>query len=74
MRTRLDELWKFIEEYLEIDYGYLPVSDMNDTDDSHVDEYIQEIKNDFTLMRENGVLKTDTIQMSIDILRKLDKI
>ena len=71
---RLQTLWNYIEEYLEIDYGYLPEKDMNDKDDSCVDEYIQEIKDDFEKMRENGQIKLDAIQTSIDILKKLDDI
>ncbi len=74
MKTRLQTLWDFIEEHLEVDYGYLPKNDMNDKDDSRVDEYIQGIKDDFQEMREDGQIKKDSTQMSIDILKKLDDI
>lgn len=74
MKPRLDKLWEFINEHLEVDYGYLPKLPMDDKDDAHVDEYIQEIKDGFKDMRENGSIKEAYIQESIDILKKLDDI
>ncbi len=74
MRPRLDKLWEFIDEHLEVDYGYLPKSPMDDKDDTRVDEYLQEIKDDFEQMRENGSIEEESIQDSIDILKKLDEI
>jgi len=74
MTKRLKNLWNFIDEYLEVDYGYLPKSPMDDKDDDRVNEYIQEIKDDFQKMRENGSLIRESIQESIDILRGLDDI
>lgn len=56
LKTRLETLWNFIDVYLEVDYGYLPKTQMDDKDESCVDEYIQEIKDDFKKMRERGVL------------------
>lgn len=72
MKSRLDKLWEFINDYLEVDYGYLPKSHMDD--DTCVDEYIQEIKDDFEKMREKGWIKKESIQESIDILKRLDDI
>ena len=74
MQPRLDKLWKFIDEHLEVDYGYLPKSPMDDKDDTRVDEYIQEIKDDFKVMRDNGLIKEKSIRESIDILKKLTDI
>ncbi len=74
MTGRLKKLWKFIDEKLEIDYGYLPKSHMDDKDDSCVDEYIQEIKDDFEKMREKGQIDENTMEDSINILKALDKI
>ena len=67
MTKRLKDLWNFIDEHLEIDYGYVPKSHMDDKDDARVDEYIQEIKDDFQKMRENGSLVRESIQESVDI-------
>lgn len=74
MTKRLQALWNFINEHLEVDYGYLPKSHMDDKDDSRVDEYIQEIKDDFKEMRERGVINTSSINDSIDVLKGLDDI
>ena len=74
MTSRLKELWKFIDEKLEVDYGYLPKLHMDDKDDSCVDEYIQEIKDDFEKMREKGQIDENTMEDSINILKALDKI
>lgn len=74
LKTRLETLWDFIDENLEVDYGYLPKSDMDDEDDSRVDEYIREIKNDFKSMRESGVIKPSSINDSINVLKELDDI
>ncbi|NOR54794.1 MAG: hypothetical protein GQ531_01155 [Sulfurovum sp.] len=74
MKPRLDKLWEYINEYLEVDYGYLPKSHMDDKDDSRVDEYIQKIKVDFERMREKDCIKEESIQESIDILKGLDDI
>ena len=74
MAKRLKNLWNFIEEHLEVDYGYLPKSPMDDKDDSRVDEYIQEIKDDFQKMREKGWIKEESMQDSINILKGLDDI
>jgi len=74
MLTRLEKLWKYIDEHLEVDYGYLPKSHMEDEDDSRVDEYIEEIKNDFKRMRERGVIKPSSINDSIGVLKGLDDI
>lgn len=74
LKSRLEALWSFIDEHLEVDYGYLPESNMNDKDDSRVDEYIQEIKDDFEKMREKGWIKKESIEDSIDILKRLDDI
>lgn len=74
LRTRLETLWDYINVHLEVDYAYLPKSHMDDEDDSSVDEYIQEIKNDFKSMRERGVIKPSSINESIDVLKGLDKI
>ena len=74
MTKRLKKLWNFIHDNLEVDYGYLPKSHMDDNDDSRVDEYIQEIKYDFKKMRERGCIKEEFIQESIDILKGLDDI
>lgn len=72
LKTRLETLWTFIDEHLEVDYGYLPKSYMDD--DSRVDEYIQEIKNDFKRMRERGVIRPSFVNESIDVLKGLDNI
>jgi len=74
MKPRLDKLWELSNEHSEVDYGYLPVSHMNDKDDSRVDEYIQEIKDDFEKMRDKNFLKEESIQESIDVLKVLDSI
>lgn len=74
LESRLETLWNFIDEHLEVDYGYLPKSRMDDKDDSRVDVYIQEIKDDFRKMRERGELNRDSIQECIKILKDLDKI
>ena len=74
MKPRLNKLWEFIDEHLEVDYGYLPKSPMDDKDDFFVDEYIQEIKDDFERMRENGSIKSEALEESINILKKLDEI
>ena len=74
MTKRLKKLWTFINENLEVDYGYLPESHMDDNDDSRVDEYIQEIKDDFEKMREKGQIYEGVIEDSIDLLKGLDKI
>ena len=74
MTKRLKKLWEFIDEYLEVDYGYLPQSLMDDKDDSRVDEYIEEIKADFKEMRENGWIKEESMEDSINILKGLDDI
>ena len=74
LKTRLQTLWVFIDEHLEVDYGYLPVSHMDDKDDSRVDEYIQEIKDDFKEMRERGMIEASFIDDSIDVLKRLDDI
>ena len=74
LKTRLETLWNFIDEHLEVDYGYMPKSHMDDEDDSRVDEYIEEIKNDFKSMRERGVIKPSSINDSIDVLKGLDDI
>jgi len=74
LKSRLEALWSFIDEHLEVDYGYIPKSHMDDKDDSRVDEYIQEIKSDFKKMREKGWIKVEFIQVSIDVLRGLDDI
>ncbi len=74
MRPRLDKLWEFIGEHLEVDYGYLPKSPMDDKDDTRVNEYIQEIKDDFKEMRERGWIEKKSIQDSIDVLKSLDDI
>lgn len=70
----LKTLWDFIDEYLEVDYGYLPKSHMDDKDDSHVDGYIQEIKDDFQAMRERGLIRLSSINDSIDVPKGLDNI
>ena len=72
VKTRLETLWDFIDEHLEAEYGYLPRSHMDD--EACVDEYIQEIKDDFEKMREKGWIKKESIQESIDILKRLDDI
>lgn len=74
LKTRLQTLWDFIDENLEVDYGYLPKSHMDDKDDSCVDAYIQEIKDDFKEMRERGVIKPSSINDSNGVLRGLDEI
>ena len=74
MTKRLQALLDFINEQLEVDYGYLPKSHMDDKDDSRVDEYIQEIKDDYKEMRERGVIKTSSINDSMDVLKGLDDI
>ena len=74
MSKRLKKLWNYIDEHLEVDYGYLPKLHMDDKDDSRVDEYIQEIKDDFKEMRERGWIKEEFLQESIDILKDLDNI
>ena len=74
MTKRLKKLWKFIDDNLEADYGYLPKSHMDDKDNSRVNEYIQEIKDDFVEMREKGQICEDAIEESINILKGLDKI
>ena len=74
LKSRLEALWSFIDEYLEVDYGYLPKSNMDDKDDSRVDEYIQKIKVDFERMIEKNCIKEESIQESIDILKGLDDI
>ena len=74
MTKRLKNLWNFIEEHLEVDYGYLPKLPMDDKDDTRVDEYIQEIKDVFKEMRDNGWIREDCIQESINILKGLDDI
>lgn len=74
LKTRLQTLWVFIDEHLEVDYGYLPVSHMDDKDDSRVDEYIQEIKDDFKEMRERGMIEASSIDDSFDVLKGLDYI
>ena len=74
MTKRLKNLWNFIEEHLEVDYGYLPKSSMDDKDDTRVNEYIQEIKDNFQKMRENGWIKEESMQDSINILKGLDDI
>ena len=74
MRSRLDKLWEFINNYLEVDYGYLPKSDMADEDDSRVDDYIQEIKHDFSSMIERGDIKPSVINDCIEVLKELDNI
>ena len=74
MPKRLKKLWEFIDKHLEVNYGYLPKSHMDDKDDSRVNEYIQEIKNDFVEMREKGQICEDAIEESINILKGLDKI
>ena len=74
MTKRLKNLWNFIEEHLEVDYGYLPKSPMDDKDDTHVNEYIQEINADFKEMRENALIKEESISDSINILKSLDDI
>ena len=74
LKTRLEALWSFIDEHLEVDYGYLPKSHMDDKDDSRVDEYIREIKNDFKCMRKRGVINSSSVNDSIDILEGLDNI
>ena len=74
MTKRLKNLWNFIDEHLEVNYGYLPESPMDDKDDTRVDEYIQEIKDDFQKMRENGWIKVESMQDSINILKGLDDI
>ena len=72
MTKRLNKLWNFIDENLEVDYGYLPKSRMNN--DRKVDEYIQEIKDDFKEMRSRGLIKENSMHDSIDVLKDLDKI
>lgn len=72
IKTRLETLWNFIDENLEVDYGYLPMSNIDD--DACVDDYIQEIKDDFEQMREKGWIKKESIQKSIDLLKSLDDI
>jgi len=72
MTKRLNKLWNFIDENLEVDYGYLPQSRMDD--DRKVDEYIQEIKDDFKEMRSRGLIKENSMHDSIDVLKDLDKI
>lgn len=74
MKTRLEKLWQFIDEHLEVDYGYLPKSHMNDKDDSCVDKYIQEIKDDFARIKDSGNIRKECIEESIDILKRLDEI
>ena len=74
MTKRLKNLWNFIEEHLEVDYGYLPKSPMDDKDGTRVNEYIQEIKDDFQKMREKGWIKEESMQDSINILKSLDDI
>ncbi|EIF51361.1 hypothetical protein [Sulfurovum sp. AR] len=74
MKQRLDKLWKFISEHLEVNYGYLPKLPMDYEDDVRVDEYIEEIKNDFKDMREQGLIYEESRQESIDILKKLNDI
>jgi len=74
LTTRLETLWNFIDEHLEVDYGYLPKSHMDDEDDSCVDKYIQEIKDDFKEMRERGVIKPSSVNDSINVLKGLDNI
>ena len=68
LKTRLETLWRFIEENLEINFGYLPEFEMDDANE--VDTYIQKIKDDFECMIENGWIKKE----SIDILKGLDDI
>ncbi len=65
MKSRLDKLWVFIDEYLEVDYGYLPKSHMDDKDDSRVNEYIQEIKDDFKEMRERGWIEKNLYRIAL---------
>ena len=74
MGSRLEKLWEFINNHLEVDYGYLPKSHMDDEDDSHVDEYIREIKNDFESMMERGDIKPSIINDCIEVLKELDNI
>ncbi|NOR54810.1 MAG: hypothetical protein GQ531_01235 [Sulfurovum sp.] len=74
MTQRLKNLWKFIDEHLEVDYGYLPKSPMDDKDDDRVNEYIQEIKDNFKEMRENGLIQKESMKESIDILKGLEDI
>ena len=74
MTKRLKNLWNFIDEYLEVDYGYLPKLRIDDKDDSRVDEYIQEIRDDFKEMRENALMIEESIQDNIKLLKGLDDI
>ena len=74
MKTRFDKLWNYIEENLEVDYGYLPMFDMYNKDDTHVDEYIKMIKGDIEAMLENGWIIEEGKQECIEILKGLDKI
>ena len=71
-KTRLEKLCIFIEENLEVDYGYLPMFEMKD--ETSVDIYIENIKSDFAELYNTGSLKKDSLNETIDILSKLDEI
>ncbi len=72
LKSRSEILWRFIEENLEIGFGYLPEFEMGDANE--VDTYIQKIKDDVNSMIENGWIKEDSIEELIYILKKLDEI
>ncbi len=70
--TRLENLIEFIEEKLELDYGYIPKSKLDD--ETKVDEYIIDIKEEFDTMIENEWIVEDSLEEIKIILESLNDI